>query len=334
MITIHENQRATNMLSRLLSMQQPKYSSAALNRSDNRAPWTKPPTNEPCTLDEVTLPSNDSRHVWFWLTEWQPDIHHPRTDDEGFEYAPSFDTPLHEWKPYPPSNTPGVRRRRYIRIMKRVVEIDGVDEETVDAVKESQVHVSDENRRRSESLSMSRDYIYEAQKALDRAIGNTNDSFKIAAQHEQAGIELLEKAKNDLDLDRRRRAAQCARVWLECAERGLPGGRRRVALAKAFNTVDLLLNTSNRTEAGISSFFKPSEMTTSGKYDVGSRLSFLGSLPRRRVSTISVEELSAAEPIRQYIEDDEDEYGFQPTIFNTRLQQSAPIPSGLSSTRK
>ncbi|KAI9597653.1 hypothetical protein BDF19DRAFT_280112 [Syncephalis fuscata] len=209
MITIHENQRAATMFSRLLSMQPPKYSSNALTRADP-APWTRPPNHEPCTLDDVQLPVDpryqhlrsprEDQRAWFWLTDWQPDVHHPRTDDEGFEYASSFMSPAHEWRPTPPQNTPGVRRRRYVRVMKRVVEIDGMDAASIAAnnmATDSQIATSDDPRRRSGSFAaIQPDYIQEARTALEEAVAEAEDSLRLAAQYEYSAIDLLDKARS------------------------------------------------------------------------------------------------------------------------------------------
>ncbi len=107
-------------------------------KSDIRGPWSLP-NGRPSSKDDVLLPlgpssssisvvsnatSSKSQKVWFWVTDWQMDMSHPRVDSQGWQYARSFEDSDKNWYSEPQSNSGGwVRRRRWVRIMKRRMDL-------------------------------------------------------------------------------------------------------------------------------------------------------------------------------------------------------------------
>lgn len=116
-VILHENQRAT---SSFLAIGKPTFSAAALTRNDQRGAWSLYPSGETTTKSHVRLPQQTS---WFWLSDWAVDFSHPIADSYGWQYARSFDEEDENWTSIMPTPTSGwVRRRRWVRIMKRRVE--------------------------------------------------------------------------------------------------------------------------------------------------------------------------------------------------------------------
>nr|CAG8530239.1 2808_t:CDS:2 [Entrophospora candida] len=134
-IILHENQRASSVFPMALRGP-PKYSAANLLKTDNRVAWSLHPSGQPSSKEDVKLPvgpnsssisiiSNATttklqNRQWFWVDEWQIDMSYPHVDEEGWQYAKSFNEPVSEWTAYPPPNANNwVRRRRWARVMKR-----------------------------------------------------------------------------------------------------------------------------------------------------------------------------------------------------------------------
>lgn len=116
-VILHENQRAT---SSFLAIGKPTFSAAALTRNDQRGAWSLYPSGETTTKSHVRLPQQTS---WFWLSDWAVDFSHPIADSYGWQYSRSFDEEDENWTGIMPTPTSGwVRRRRWVRIMKRRVE--------------------------------------------------------------------------------------------------------------------------------------------------------------------------------------------------------------------
>lgn len=116
-VILYENQRAT---SSFLAIGKPSFSSTALTKSDHRGAWSLYPSGETTTKSHVRLPQQTS---WFWLSDWAIDFSHPIADSEGWQYSRSFDEQDENWTSIMPTSTSGwVRRRRWVRIMKRRVE--------------------------------------------------------------------------------------------------------------------------------------------------------------------------------------------------------------------
>ncbi|RHZ63724.1 hypothetical protein Glove_328g26 [Diversispora epigaea] len=133
-VVIHENQRSSSVFGGLSSLRgPPKYSSSSLLKSDIRGTWSLHPSGLSSTREEVQLPSGSSsmsvlsskssKGPWCWITEWLIDMNYPRVDSQGWQYAKSFDEPDNLWSDIPTIiGGSGVRRRRWVRVMKRQME--------------------------------------------------------------------------------------------------------------------------------------------------------------------------------------------------------------------
>lgn len=127
-VVLHENQRA---LSSFIGLAKPEFSASALLRQES--PWTTYPDNEPTRKQLIQLPplqhysGNANESAWFWMSDWHVDQWHPLADStSGWQYSKSFDTPEEQWSPRQPSSgTNWVRRRRWFRVMKKQVDLEG-----------------------------------------------------------------------------------------------------------------------------------------------------------------------------------------------------------------
>ncbi|CAJ0911146.1 21410_t:CDS:10 [Entrophospora sp. SA101] len=133
-IILHENQRASSIFPVSLR-RPPKYSAANLLKTDYCSPWSLYPSGQPSSKEAVKLPvgpnsstvsivtnisSRSQNRLWFWVDEWHIDMTHPRIDAQGWQYARSFDEADKKWSIIPPANAnTWVRRRRWVRVMKR-----------------------------------------------------------------------------------------------------------------------------------------------------------------------------------------------------------------------
>ncbi|KAF9343467.1 hypothetical protein BGX26_005676, partial [Mortierella sp. AD094] len=131
LLTVHENQRATSSFP--LSLMAPKFSAGALTQQDVCGPWSLP-NGRPSTKDDVHLPlitssgaSNSRANMqrgWFWLTEWVIDKTDPTVDNEGWQYGKSLTEANQQWSAIPPTSGGNwVRRRKWIRVMKKRVDL-------------------------------------------------------------------------------------------------------------------------------------------------------------------------------------------------------------------
>ncbi|KAK9762295.1 hypothetical protein K7432_012118 [Basidiobolus ranarum] len=127
LIILNENQRSPQtLLSRLAS---PRFSIGTLSEIGVH-PWTLV-NGSPTSKETIQLPFSNSEtgleEEWFWLTDWQIDLGHTKVDpEEGWQYAYSFDAPESKWYRSPPDAGLGsswVRRRRWIRVMKRKLDV-------------------------------------------------------------------------------------------------------------------------------------------------------------------------------------------------------------------
>ncbi|KAG0295790.1 hypothetical protein BGZ98_001233, partial [Dissophora globulifera] len=128
--TVHENQRAASSFP--LSLMTPKFSAAALTQQDICGPWSLP-NGRPSTKDDVHLPliatsgvSNprSNQRGWFWLTEWVIDKTDPIVDSEGWQYGKSLTDANQQWSAIPPTSGGNwVRRRKWVRVMKKRVDL-------------------------------------------------------------------------------------------------------------------------------------------------------------------------------------------------------------------
>ncbi|KAF1797638.1 hypothetical protein FB192DRAFT_1177816 [Mucor lusitanicus] len=126
-VILHENQRSTS----LLGLSRPQFSENYLTKTDTRGPWSLHPSGTPSAKDMVALPATSTNNHrsnlsnWFWLTDWQLDYSNPRVDPtSGWQYAKSFSDDDDAWTPVAPtSGYNWVRRRRWVRVMKRRMDL-------------------------------------------------------------------------------------------------------------------------------------------------------------------------------------------------------------------
>jgi hypothetical protein len=126
-VIIHENQRANSNFS-LAGLVKPTFSTSALKKDEFA--WSTYPDNEPTRKQLVQLPpiqQNINQSAWFWMSDWHIDRLHPLADKSvGWQYSKSFDAPDEHWSPsQPKSGVNWVRRRRWFRVMKKRMEIEG-----------------------------------------------------------------------------------------------------------------------------------------------------------------------------------------------------------------
>ncbi|KAF9429702.1 hypothetical protein BGZ94_009787 [Podila epigama] len=134
LLVVHENQRAIGSFP--LSFMAPKFSAGALTQQDICGPWSLA-NGRPSTKDDVHLPlisgsssgslgtKASTQRGWFWLTEWTIDKTDPNIDSEGWQYGKSLTETNQVWSATAPtSGANWVRRRKWIRVMKKRVDMD------------------------------------------------------------------------------------------------------------------------------------------------------------------------------------------------------------------
>ncbi|CAG8559215.1 189_t:CDS:2 [Ambispora gerdemannii] len=223
-VVLHENQRASNAFPILRGPA--KYS--PLVKGDSRGPWSEP-SGIPTTKEEIQLPmsyissaasvisnSTSSKHqrLWFWYSDWQIDFSHPRVDSQGWQYARSFDDLEQMWVAAPPTSGSGwVRRRRWVRVMKR----------RLDSMEPSFHPSLLQPIKDYESPKDSIDYIKIAEDALNKgngkgkAVSGLSVQDELARHQEAIGI-LLKGIKSDPNQQRRQEASSLATTILTHAE--------------------------------------------------------------------------------------------------------------------
>ncbi|GAA5831894.1 hypothetical protein JCM11251_003923 [Rhodosporidiobolus azoricus] len=103
--------------------------------SSSSAPLS--PSTEPSNISASS--ASHGEPAWIWLSDWVVDTTSPRSSPvDGWSYASSFDAPSEEWAPEPPieiqralEGGPGlplsgkkwVRRRQWVRVMRRRVDL-------------------------------------------------------------------------------------------------------------------------------------------------------------------------------------------------------------------
>ena len=176
----------------------------------------------PSSFDSIHLPI--TRHPttgqivrsWFWLTDWKVDLKHPNVDPlEGWQYAKSLDDKDDLWTPEFPSiiSISGwVRRRRWIRVRKRRVDVNQLSSDEL----KSSVVMIDEN-----------DYVNRAASGLTVADADaetdlserTSESLRAElASYEKAIQILLGGIKTDSNIDRKKMATSLVSTHLQRAE--------------------------------------------------------------------------------------------------------------------
>jgi len=147
-----------------------KFSASTLLKSDLCGPWSLP-DGKPMTKDQYPFPSSGpgkDRGEWVWIGTWEIDMSQGRIDAEGWQYARSFDEPEEMWTEAPSSATGRyVRRRRWIRIMKRVLDEPTDENDYVAKAKavidkgktENGLSASDELERLTQAIEILKDGI-------------------------------------------------------------------------------------------------------------------------------------------------------------------------------
>ncbi|KAF9116854.1 hypothetical protein BGX27_009735 [Mortierella sp. AM989] len=212
---VHENQRATSSFP--LSLMAPKFSASALAQQDLCGPWSLP-NGRPSTKDDVHLPlitnsgtSNSRANMqrgWFWLTEWVIDKTDPTVDSEGWQYGKSLTEANQQWSAIPPtSGSNWVRRRKWIRVMKKRVDLLNTSGDPL--------MISDSGQSQYQELAGN--YVKRAKLAL-----RPDDGFLDTAQelrrHRQAIQILLYGIKVDKDVTSKQAASALIGEYLQHAE--------------------------------------------------------------------------------------------------------------------
>ncbi|KAG2174446.1 hypothetical protein INT44_006709 [Umbelopsis vinacea] len=237
--TLHENQRSSSVLSNF-GLARPSFSAAALSKADSRGPWSDHATGKPKQKEEVRLPSssNSDQSHWFWLTDWQIDYSDPRVDPtSGWQYAKTFDDADDRWTPVAPGSGSGwVRRRRWVRVMKRRMDlVNGGHQGNQDAL------VLSENARRQEEEDEQgdkQDYLYRAEaivrkmvqkSQVSKAHPTANQKDMIAQElrsltqklrsYEESIQILLAGIKSDQNQRRKKHASNLVNIYLNNADK-------------------------------------------------------------------------------------------------------------------
>lgn len=160
-VILHENQRSTS----LLGLSRPQFNETYLTKSDTRGPWSHHSTGAPMSKDMVSLPATSTNNHrisnlsnWFWLTDWQIDYSDPRVDPtSGWQYARSFSEKDADWTPVAPtSGYNWVRRRRWVRVMKRRMDL------TKGSHRGENVTIANIEEEDDEEVEQGNDYLMEA----------------------------------------------------------------------------------------------------------------------------------------------------------------------------
>ncbi|OZJ07015.1 hypothetical protein BZG36_00018 [Bifiguratus adelaidae] len=214
-VILYENQRSQQSL--LAQFSKPVFSTSHLLPSDTCGPWSSAATGRPMTKSEVQLPSlhrsrAEQSGPWFWLTDWQLDYIHPKADPRtGWSYAHAFTDPDEEWTPTDPATGNWVRRRGWVRVMKKRLDMGE--------------HSYQEDRRHWTSG----EYLERADELVRRASahanlsgsdqeGNVVNARNRLKAYEDAIQILLGGLKADQDDERRQRATQQVSEYLQIAE--------------------------------------------------------------------------------------------------------------------
>ncbi|KAJ3089344.1 hypothetical protein HK102_006615 [Quaeritorhiza haematococci] len=222
---IHENQRSGFLSSR--------FSAANLGKQDVRGPWSdkkgRPTNRENVQLPLIQVPASSSSlptretsliRGWFWLTDWKVDTKHPRIDPEGWQYARSLEDPENAWAAAPTGTVLGgwVRRRRWIRVRKKRLDLDDDHEKGGDTSIDETQDNQDENE--------GSDYIERAQALVGNSHGMQVDLAFLdrdtlqeeARMYEEAIQILLVGLKTDQQTDRKKKASPMIQAFLDHAE--------------------------------------------------------------------------------------------------------------------
>lgn len=200
-VIIHENQRAISNFT-LAGLVKPTFSHSALKKDELL--WSTYPDNEPTRKQLVQLPpiqQNTNQSAWFWMSDWHIDRLHPLVDKSmGWQYSKSFDALDEHWSPTrPKSGVSWVRRRRWFRVMKKQIKIEG--EIPTDAV--------------LQDYYMRAESIFGALEEENTADLDREWRIRI---YNQGLRTLIDGIKVDTSSERRRKALQLMKTYIDGAE--------------------------------------------------------------------------------------------------------------------
>ncbi|KAG0088475.1 hypothetical protein BGZ92_006124 [Podila epicladia] len=146
---------------------------------------------------------------WFWLTEWVVDKSDPNVDSDGWQYGKSLTEPNQVWTANAPTSGGNwVRRRKWIRVMKKRVDMDKSSEDPL---------IDDLNLDVPEPASEQGDYVKRASLAL-RADDGFADVHQELSRYRQAIQILLRGIKADKNVSSRSAATTLVQEYLEHSE--------------------------------------------------------------------------------------------------------------------
>ncbi|KAI8642027.1 FYVE zinc finger-domain-containing protein [Parasitella parasitica] len=200
-VILHENQRATS----LLGLSRPQFSENYLMKTDARGPWSLHPSGTPSSKEMVNLPATSTNNHrisnlsnWFWLTDWQLDYSNPRVDPtSGWQYSKSFNDDDDAWTPVAPtSGYSWVRRRRWVRVMKRRMDLTKGSHRG-DSLAIANIEEEDEDEG-SQDQQGQEDYLLQVEAIINQTIklGDATDNGDTV----QTKKHNLEKYKQAIDL--------------------------------------------------------------------------------------------------------------------------------------
>ncbi|CAO3628540.1 unnamed protein product [Mucor fragilis] len=182
-VILHENQRSTS----LLGLSRPQFSENYLTKADTRGPWSLHPSGTPSAKDMVALPETSTNNHrisnlsnWFWLTDWQLDYSNPRVDPtSGWQYSKSFSDDDDAWTPVAPtSGYNWVRRRRWVRVMKRRMDL------TKGSHRGENVTIANDEDDEDQEINQQEqeDYLLQAESIINQTI-KSDDATEDDANH-------------------------------------------------------------------------------------------------------------------------------------------------------
>ncbi|KAI8362869.1 hypothetical protein B0O80DRAFT_857 [Mortierella sp. GBAus27b] len=236
LLTVHENQRASSSFP--LSLMTPKFSAGALTQQDHCGPWSLP-NGRPSTKDDVHLPlvpgtgnvgsRSNMQRGWFWLTEWVIDKTEPNVDSEGWQYGKSLVEANHQWTATPPASGGNwVRRRKWIRVMKKRLDLVGSQGEVGEGEDDTQLW----------GQEMAGNYIKRADLAL-RSKDGFSDQEQELQRYRQAIPILLYGINVDKDVATKETASTLATQYLQRAEELADAVQKRKAAYEFLDQLDI-----------------------------------------------------------------------------------------------
>ncbi|KAF9364313.1 hypothetical protein BGX34_001899 [Mortierella sp. NVP85] len=167
---------------------------------------------------------------WFWLTEWVIDKTDPNVDSEGWQYGKSLVESNQQWTAIPPTSGGNwVRRRKWIRVMKKRLDLITSPGDTAENIEDGQPSFGQE---------MAGNYTKRANLALRLNDGFT-DKVQELQRYSQAIQILLYGIKVDMDPSTKQTASVLVTQYLQRAEELKDAIRQREAAYEYFHRLDM-----------------------------------------------------------------------------------------------